>query len=295
VLPGRVRGKLLWSPANTGPVVRRNQVVTIHDIAPLDHPEWMSPRFAAWYGWLTPRLAHQCRAIITDSLFTKSRLIERLGVSEEKINAIAIGVDSAFRPASEEDISTMRRAYRLPEGNYLLSLSTLEPRKNLARLLAAWAQLREDRNIAENFSLVLAGEEGDNRIFRGTGLATIPSGVHFTGRVEDQFLPALYSGATAFAYPSIYEGFGLPLLEAMACGTPVLCGNRASLPEVIGDAGLLVDPYDVDAITEGLRTLLLDDALRDRFRHEGFERANAYSWEACASKTLAVLTAAAKA
>lgn len=189
----------------------------------------------------------------------------------------------------------MRRTYRIPEGDYLLSLSTLEPRKNLARLLAAWAQLKEDRNVAENFSLVLAGEAGEHRIFRGTGLATIPPGVHFTGRVDDEALPALYSGATAFAYPSIYEGFGLPPLEAMACGTPVLCGNRASLPEVIGDAGLLVDPYDVEAMTEGLRSLLLDDALRDRFRHEGFERASAYSWETCASKTLAVLTATAEA
>ena len=177
----------------------------------------MSRRFAAWYGWLTPRLAHRCRAIITDSLSTKSRLIERLGVSEVKVHAIAIGIESAFRPASGAEIAAMRRTFRLPEGGYLLRLSTLEPRKNLARLSAAWAQLTEDKNVAENFSLVLAGEEGDYRIFRGTGLAMIPSGVHFTGRVDDKSLPALFSGATASPIPQSMRALVcLPLKQWLA-------------------------------------------------------------------------------
>lgn len=213
ILPWRLKGRLLWSPANTGPLSVANQVVTIHDAATLDHPEWFAQSFACGYRLLLPRLIKIVRLIITDSEFSRQQLLAHSQVPAEKIIAIPLGVSNHFSPAAPDDLERVRCRYHL-ERPYLLALGSLEPRKNLNRLLTAWTQLRDRYTDIE---LLIVG--GTGKIFRDPCYGPIPHGVRFLGYVEDQDLPALFSGAMIFVYPSIYEGFGLPPLEAMACGS----------------------------------------------------------------------------
>lgn len=292
-LPVSCRGKLLWSPSNTGPLAVRNQVVTIHDVAPLDHPEWMNPRFAAWYRFLIPRLARRVKHIIVVSEFTRQRLITHSRIDPDKVTVVHCGVDARFQPQGQEAIVAARTALQLPTGRYVLSVGSLEPRKNLGRLLLAWERLLPE--LPPDVWLVLAGARGKNLVFADVPeLKQLPERVFMSGYVPDEMLPALYAGAMAFVYPSTYEGFGLPPLEAMACGTPVLTGNRASLPEVVGDAGVMVDPFSVEDIADGLRQLLLDDALRLALVPKGLKQAAKFRWDITAQHTRAILHEAAR-
>ena len=290
VLPTKVGGRLLFSPAITGPLAVTNQVVTIHDVVPLDHPEWLNREFAAWYRFLIPRLANRVARVITISEFSKQRLLAHTGLDEDRVTVIPNGVDNRFAPMAETECSEKLAGLALPCRHYVLCVGSLEPRKNLARLLEAWSRIQPD--VPGDVWLVLAGQKGSERVFADrAGLARLPPRVHLTGHVPDDVLPALYAGARAFAYPSVYEGFGLPSLEAMAAGVPVLTGNQASLPEVVGEAGVMVDPYDVDALADGLLRLLDEPELRARLRQEGLERASQFTWDAAAEKTWAVLQA----
>ena len=287
-LPGLCRGKLLWSPSNTGPLALRNQVVTIHDVVPLDHPEWLNRRFAAWYRYLIPRLARRVRQVIAVSDFTRQRLIAHSGIGADKITVIHSGVDARFQPQSPQAIAAARASLQLPPGRYVLAVGSLEPRKNLGRLLQAWAQLLPQ--LPPDLWLVLAGAKGKSLVFADVPeLRQLPERVHLSGYVPDELLPTLYAGAEIFVYPSVYEGFGLPPLEAMACGTPVIIGNRASLPEVVGDSGMLVDPYKVDAIAQGLMQLLGSADLHAGLGRAGRERAAQFNWDKAAAQTLQVL------
>ncbi|WP_237700405.1 glycosyltransferase family 4 protein [Acidithiobacillus ferrivorans] len=293
VLPLRTRGQLLWSPSNTGPLAVSRQVVTIHDVVPIDHPEWLNPHFAAWCRFLTPKLARRVARVITDSEFTKSRLLDTTGVAEDKVIVVPLGVDARFCPQTIEDVESAIQKLELPTSRYVLSLGSLEPRKNLGRLLCAWEVIY--RGLPEDVWLVVSGAKGNSLVFQDVPeLESLPSRVFLTGHVPDEHLPSLYAGAMAFAYLSVYEGFGLPPLEAMASGTPTLVGNRASLPEVVGDAALMVDPYDIEAIAEGLRSLIEDDALRALLRQKGLERAAQFSWDRTAEQTWRVLQDAAE-
>ncbi|MBC7323609.1 MAG: glycosyltransferase family 4 protein, partial [Acetomicrobium sp.] len=168
---------------------------------------------------------------------------------------------------------------------------TIEPRKNLQRLLEAWSVVCS--NLPQDVWLVVAGAKGKDIIFKNTSLKKLPPRVYMPGHVPDEHLPALYSGAIALVYVSLYEGFGLPPLEAMACGTPVLISNVTSLPEVVGDAALMVDPYDVDAIAEGIKRLVEDDNLRKELSQKGLARAKLFSWDRTAEVTWSVLKEAA--
>jgi len=286
-LPSAVRGRLLWSPNNTGPLAVSKQVCTIHDLIPLDHPEWFNRRFAQWYTWLLPRLAKRVRHIIAISEFTKQRVIERLGVSAEKVVVVPNGVDARFSPRSAEEIEAARRALGIASSSYLLCVGSLEPRKNLLRLLDAWRKAQE--SVPEDVILVVAGGAANARVFGAARIETVPPRVHFTGYVSNELLPPLYSGAMAVAYPSLYEGFGLPPLEAMACGAPVVTSKTTSLPEVVGESALLVDPYNVDSIAEAIVHILCNRALRDELRTEGLARASLFTWERTARETLQVL------
>ena len=289
VLPLRTRGHLLWSPSNTGPLTVSRQVVTIHDVVPMDHPEWLNPRFAAWYRFLTPTLARRVARVITDSEFTKSRLLEMTGVGEDKVVVVPLGVDARFGPQSGEDVESAIQQLELPTNRYVLSLGSLEPRKNLGRLLRAWEVIY--RSLPEDVWLVVSGAKGKSLVFQDVPeLEALPPRVFLTGRVPDELLPFLYAGAMAFTYLSVYEGFGLPPLEAMASGAPTLVGNRASLPEVVGDAAVQVDPYDVEAIADGLSRLTTDDSLRMVLRQKGLERAALFNWDKAAEQTWRVLT-----
>jgi glycosyltransferase involved in cell wall biosynthesis len=293
VLPLRTRGHLLWSPSNTGPLAVRRQVVTIHDVVPLDHPEWLNSRFAAWYRFLTPKLARRVARVITVSEFTKSRLLETTGIADEKVVVVPLGVDARFGPQSSVDVESAIQQLGLPTSRYVLSLGSLEPRKNLGRLLRAWEVIY--RRLPEDVWLVVSGAKGKSLVFQDVPeLKALPPRVFLTGHVPDELLPALYAGAMAFAYLSVYEGFGLPPLEAMASGTPTLVGNRASLPEVVGDAAVQVDPFDIEAIADGLHRLIEDSSLRAVLREKGLERSGQFNWDKTAEQTWRVLTEAAE-
>ena len=262
ILPQRLDGALLWSPCNTGPLAVRKQVVTIHDCAFYDQPEGFSRKFATWYRWLVPKLARRIRRIITVSKFSKDRLAEYCRVDPEKIVVIPHGVDSRFRPLPVEQIVLAHRELGLPP-SYVVYVGNLAARKNLRRLLEAWAMVSPNH---PETSLVLVGA-GD-RIFRHAGLAPLPSSVVLAGYVNDAHLPAVYGGAEFFVLPSLYEGFGLPVLEAMSCGVAVMASNTTSLPEVAGGDALLVNPYCVESMADGLRRLLSDSELRRDLRNE---------------------------
>jgi len=288
VLPAMSRGKVLFSPSNTGPLVVSKQVVTLHDVVPLDHPEWLNRKFAAWYRFLTPRLVQRVAHVITGSEFSKERILAHTKIDESRVTVIPDGVDTRFRPIPQEEVFEKLDELKLPSRHYVLCVGSLEPRKNLARLLQAWSRIQA--SIPTDIWLVLTGKRGNARVFAdAAGLDTLPPRVHLSGHVPDDVLPTLYAGALLFVFPSVYEGFGLPPLEAMAAGVPVLTGNRASLPEVVGDAGMMVDPYDVEAIAEGIKSLIEDTTLRAQLRAKGLDRARSFSWDSTAERTLAVL------
>ena len=287
ILPKLAGGRILLSPSNTGPLFYQNQVLSLLDVVPLDHPEWLNPKFAAWYRFLTPKLAKRVRHVITISEFSKQRIIATTGIDSSKISVTSLGVDKRFCKKNLEEILLVRRKFNIPSPNYILCLGSLEPRKNLEKLLAAWSSLVD--KIQDDIYLVVAGGEGSKNVFQKLNLERNISRVKFLGHVEDSFLPALYSGAMIFAYPSVYEGFGLPPLEAMACGTPVLTGNLTSLPEVVGDCGVMVDPYDVDAIANGIFRLIEDGALRMDLSIRGINRASDFNWDNTSNLTLKIL------
>lgn len=277
----------LWSPNNTGPLSVARQVCTVHDLIPLDHPEWFNPRFVALYRWLMPRLMTRLQHIIAISQFTKDRLINLFNLDAAKITVIPNGVDHSFRPAAAEQIRRVRDALGLGDKPYVLCVSSFEPRKNLKGLLAAWAAL--PGSIRNEFQLVLSGARGSSKVFGDSGVGEPPPGAVFTGYVPQEDLPALYSGAEIFAYPSLYEGFGLPPLEAMASGVPVLTSKTSSIPEVVGNAGMLVDPADIDSIRDGLERLMTDEQLRKDFADRGLKRAQTMSWDRTADETWRIL------
>jgi glycosyltransferase involved in cell wall biosynthesis len=292
VLPRRLQGRLLFSPSNTGPLAVENQVITIHDMAVFDCAATFRPQFEAWYKFLLPKLAQRARQIITVSKFVKERILAHTDVSPAKITVIPNGVSPQFNPAAVSELDATVAVLSLPSREYILTVGSADPRKNLARLFDAWTRVQS--RVSEDIWLVVVGA-GNSRVFRGTSLEVLPPRVFLLGHVEDYILPTLYAGALAMAYVSFYEGFGLPPLEAMASGTAVLAGNRSSLPEVVGDAALLIDPFDVGAIEEGMQRILEDSELRSDLQHRGIVRAKQFSWDEAARRTWGVLQAAAAA
>jgi glycosyltransferase involved in cell wall biosynthesis len=286
-LPRRIGHNLLWSPSTTGPLSVKRQVVTIHDCAFFDQANCFSRAFAAWYQFLVPRLARAARRIIAVSEFSKQRIVELCRLPAEKVTVIYSGVGKQFRPHAADEIAITRRKLALPE-RYILCVGSLEPRKNLARLLPAWQSIQPRLN---DLSLVLVGAQ--SHVFRDIGLSKSPSGVHLAGYLDDELLPAVYAGAEFFVYPSIYEGFGLPVIEAMASGVPVLTSSVTALPEVAGDAAKFVDPLHIDSIAAGIEQLAHDEQLRSELRHKGLARAAQFDWERTAQETWQVLESAA--
>lgn len=277
-------GEVLWSPANTGPLKIEHQVVTIHDISPLDHPEWYAPAFVAWYRFLMPRLAKRVRKVITDSQFSKGRIIERLAIDEKKVISIPCGVDHAkFHPYKKDEAAQIREKYALREP-YLLAVGSLNPRKNLNTLFQAW---RIIGNSLDGMMLVIVGSAG--RAFKSLELDNLPKQVRFLGYINDDDLPLLYASARCFIFPSYYEGFGLPILEAMACGVPVIASKATALPEVLGDAGIQFDPTDVDELAADIRHVIDDEMLSRDLVQRGLQRAKEYSWEQTRDQIWAVL------
>jgi glycosyltransferase involved in cell wall biosynthesis len=286
-LPRIVGNGLLWSPANTGPLSVANQVLTIHDIGSVEHPEWYNPLFAFWYRWLTPELIKRVRCVITVSSFSKERLQILVNPDKSKIVVIPEGVDARFCPRSADEIARMRTALGLPSPHYVLSLGALEPRKNLRRLLTAWSSCVS--RLPEEVWLVLVGAGAPGNVFKTLDLGEIPRHVHVAGYVSDDCLPALYSGALALAYVSIYEGFGLPALEAMASGTVPVIADNTSLPEVVGEAGIAVDPYNVEQIAFAIERVIEDSEFRKTLELRATRRSQQFTWERTSDRTWEVL------
>lgn len=284
------KNALLFSPGNCGPLAVRQQVVTIHDIAPLEHPEWFSRSFSMWYRMLIPLLVRRVRLVLTVSEYSRQRIIERTAVSPEKVTSIPLGVEPGFRVLPEQKVCQTLAALNI-HGPYVLTVSAMSSRKNVSRLFQAWSRLGNDRQDA---SLIVVGDVGLN-FSDMSSVGTLPANVVFLGHVSDEHLPALYNGALAFAYPSLYEGFGLPPLEAMACGTSVISSNVTSLPETVGNAALIVDPLDVDSIAEGLRQVIHNPALRQELRTKGLSHVRQFNWDNTAASTWQALQRIAKA
>ena len=272
------------------PLVGRNgkYVVTVHDVIPLILPETFTPRHRLVVRLALARVRRKADLVIVPSHAVKRDVVRRVGLPENRVVVTHEGCEPRFRPvlsaAARRDVATR---YGLPP-RYVLAVGTLEPRKNLTTLLEAFARLRRDGEVDADLRLVLAGARGwlDEPIFATVRSLGLEDAVRFTGFVDDADLPAVYSGAALFVFPSLHEGFGLPLLEAMACGVPVVTSNISSMPEVAGDAAVLVDPRDEQGLAAAIARLLRDEALRDRLREAGIARARQFSWEATARRTL---------
>jgi glycosyltransferase involved in cell wall biosynthesis len=263
-------------------------VVTIYDLSFITHPELHLPANVAHCLAGTRLAIEQADAIIAISEHTRRDLLERLDAPAERITVTPLAHDPDFaRVVDPRRLDAARKRYALPE-QFVLFLGALEPRKNLLRLLDAYAAL--PAGLRHDVGLVVAGMSGwlNDPIRERVAELGLDKSVHFPGYVDAGDLSALYSLATALAYPSLYEGFGLPVLEAMACGTPVLTSNVSSLPEVAGDAAMLVDPADVESIAAGLRELLESASRRSALAARGMARAAAFSWDRCARQTLEV-------
>jgi glycosyltransferase involved in cell wall biosynthesis len=283
-LPLKCRGEknpLLVSFSGIGPVAYGNKVLTIHDVAFLPHPEWFSRSYATLYRLLFGRSARNSRHIITVSEFSKGEIVRYLDIPEDKITVIPSAVKEGFTPGEVD-----RELLRLKgiDRPFILGLGSLEPRKNFRGLLEAYSLLAGKTN--REVDLVIAG--GSYQAFRDAGLdledVRGPGRVILPGYLDDREVVNLYRAAELFAFPSLYEGFGLPPLEAMACGTPVLAAGRASIPEVCGDAALYCEPEDPESISSGMSALLEDEELIGDMKKKGKGRASLYSFDETARR-----------
>lgn len=278
VLPSLATGcELIYAPANLAPVASRRNVVVIHDLAAVRHPEAYSRTYVTYQRRLLPLLARRARRVITVSEFSKRELVEVLGIGPDHIDVVPLGVDERFSPTADNASASSRHKLKRP---YVLVVGTPSARKNLSALEPVQRALRE-----HGAELVLAGS--DREYLRA---GSIPA--RRLGYVEEADLPGLYVGARAVVMPSRYEGFGLPCLEAMAAGTPVVCAPFAALAETCGDGALLVDPDDPIGFTEAVLAASFNDATRATLRASGLRRARGFTWQRTAELTDAAISKA---
>jgi alpha-1,3-rhamnosyl/mannosyltransferase len=265
----------------THPVRHAKRVVSIHDVTIIRFPQWHPADRLATMRAGVRASAEAADRIITLSETSRDDIVEELGVAPDRVAVVPLAADDSFRPRPRAEIEAALAPLGLEYGGYVLFLGTLEPRKNVGRLLEAAVR-------AGTAPLVLAGADGWGNDALHARLAELAreGRVRVLGYVPDAVRPALLGGARVFAYPSLYEGFGLPALEAMACGTPVVTSNTSALPGLVDDAAVLVDPLDVDALASALRRLWDDEALRARVRERGLARARDFTWEGTARATL---------
>ena len=263
-------------------------VITVHDLAFLRWPHFLTESHAAYYSQIDRAVRH-AQHIIVPSESTKNDVVGRLGASPKKISVIYEAAAPIYTPLSKDKCrAAMQAKYGIPE-KYIFFVSTIEPRKNIGGLLDAFHHLLKHYGV-ENTGLVLAGKPGwlYEEVYRKVEQLNLDQSTFFVGRVPDEDLHQLFVGASCHVHPAFYEGFGLSPLEAMACGTPTIVSNTSSMPEVVGDAGLIVDPSDWEEIAVAIHRLLTDDELHQELCHKGLQRAAVFSWSRAAAETLEV-------
>jgi len=270
---------------------RARTMLTVHDLSFMRYPDCTDANLRAYLNEVVPRSVHRADLVLADSQSTKDDLVELLGVESDRIEVVYPGVEERFRPIEDQaHLEEVRKRCHLPP-RFILGLGTLQPRKNFTTLIEAFATLRPCDPAT--LRLVIAGGKGwlYEEIFAAVERMGLEEKVIFSGFVADEDLPALYNLADLFVFPSLYEGFGLPPLEAMSCGTPVITSNASSLPEVVGEAGLMVKATDVEGLAEAMQRVLEDDALREEMMARGLEQARKFTWEKAAAKLLSLYEA----
>lgn len=278
---------LFYSPDFVLPPLRRatRAVLTVHDLTFLRHPETFPPKLHAYLKRAVPRSVRRADHILADSEATRADLIALLDVPPAKITPLYCGVTTRFTPEpAPGERERLQRRYQIGDAPYILAVGTIQPRKNYRRLMEACDPIAAQRDL----SLVLAGQTGWLADPIEAAAAERPY-IHLMGYFEDEDLPALYRQAAVLAFPSLYEGFGLPPLEAMACGTPVVASNASSVPEVVGEAALSIDPLDVEGLTAALHRALEDKELRARLREAGLAQAAKFTWPSAARAWLELI------
>lgn len=309
---------VLFVPAHTLPVIHRQSLkslVTIHDLGAEYLPQYHQFPQKLYLNRSTEYAVKHATHLIAVSQATKDDLVKRLNADPKKISVIHEGFDaSRFAPATKDQIDQIKKKYQI-QGAYLLFVGTIQPRKNLERVIEAFARVKSDKKATlrpastgaafgrqgyaaqagnmrglDNLTLILAGKKGwlSGAIYEAPKKHDVQSQVTFLDFVGQHDLPALYSGAEAFVFPSLFEGFGLPVLEAMACGTPVITSNSSSLPEVGGEAAYYVDPTSIGDISSAMQRLLADKGTRQKLIEKGFMQAKKFTWEKTARETLRV-------
>jgi glycosyltransferase involved in cell wall biosynthesis len=287
------------SPANVIPLRYAGKFcITTHDLAIYRRPDLFPKNQGFALKYIVPRTIHRAKKIIAVSEFTKREIQEFFPVDEKKIRVIYEGADHQrfFKALPDENSREYLKTKYKIRNEYLLFVGTLEPRKNLIRLLEAfYKMLSNNSGYKSKYQLLLAGTKGwlYDSIFDEVKNRGLEHNVLFPGYIDAKDLPLLYKNAKFFVYPSLYEGFGLPVLEAMACGVPVITSNASSLPEIVGDAALLVDQLDVDGLTGAMQRFLEDEKFRTGYSEKALLQAKKFSWEKCAKETLEVYKEAA--
>ncbi len=279
---------VLFIPASALPLIHpRKSVVTVHDIA-FEIFEGIYTGYMNYYQKFVARFAVRfAKKVVTVSENSKQDLIKIYLTDPQKITVTHLGIDTKFKPMSYEEVQPVLDKYNLVYQKYILFVGTLQPRKNIVRLVDAYQKIRKENHAEEK--LVIAGQRGWlwEPILKKIKMAAM-DGAQYLDYVKSEDLPYLYAGAKVFTLPSTYEGFGFPPLEAIASGVPVVVSNVSSLPEVVGEAGVLVDPNSVDSIAEGLLKVLQDPNLRQQMIARGLEQVKKFTWENTAKKTLEV-------
>ena len=262
-------------------------VVTVHDLSFLHLPETIPHGLRMALRMLVPWSMRRAARVITTSEFSRRDIVARYAIAPEKVVVTPLAAHPRFCPQAPKDVASALGPYGLQPG-FVMSLGRLNRRKNLGRVLEAYAQIRATRGV--KVPLVIGGklDYGSREVLRRSKLSETKDSVWFVGLIPDEILPAFYSAASCLLYPSLFEGFGLPVLEAMACGTPVVTSSRTALPELVGDAGLLVDPENVEALSQALARILVDQDLREELSRRGIARSRQFSWVETARRTLAV-------
>lgn len=261
-------------------------VITVHDLSHLRHPETHPVARVRLLERELPSAIDRAACVLTVSEFTRREVIAVFGVNPDRVVTTPLGVEARFFPRQGDQTAAVLTPLELTHGHYFLAVGTLEPRKNILTTLEAHSRLPE--RVRGAWPLVVAGMNGwlTGTISRRLEQARSRGQVRLLGHVSDDQLPALYAGALMLSYPSIYEGFGLPPLEAMASGVPVAVSDRASLPEVVGDAGLLLEPHDVDGLTSAMLRMVEDSRFANDLGTRGLERAARFTWQRCAALTM---------